>query len=501
MDFNQILKNEVPPNRREQEENYIDLYSLLLPLFRSIAAFWKNRIPFLVVGGTVGVAAGFGMAHILRPNAYQAIALFEMMASPIKNIMEPLSNQAEQTLGSRTLENNDPLAEKNKSKEQQQQKELKTREERLATITTYKTILMSPQIKQMTRQKLARMGFKEMGGLADIRHIEPTNLLEIQATHPDPEIAYQTANAWAITVIDYLTNLNAEQFQVGKSYFWTQYQKSKNEISRIETKLIALKKEAQFELRETELAAKKEMLLRNIKELEALKANIQSDEASLPTLIQLTKNEEQGSAALRAFQIGKGKSNIETKLLKKLAKNPERIDQIIKNLSTLQTVPSLISPRYVQLEKQTKETAARLATQKPTQFLIEKSIGRLEKEATTLQTSLNEQKIIQTSLEKDLEIVRRQNELIFSKVSEAELASAMRFADLKLVSYSSVPDSKLPPPIKKFAKAGALLGALLGYLASRLMSKPISRINANGQNKPNFTRHQKSEEGAALSSV
>lgn len=469
------------PNHRppaySQEESSFDLSMLILPLARAAAEFWRRRVPLMIIGLAVGVAAGRGLARFFQPNAYKATALFEMMPSPMRLIMEPLLNRPDQTVGGRALEKENEQFEKNRLLEQQTKKsDEKEKEEKQAAVTTYQALIRSPQVHEMTRIRLAGMGIKETVGMGDVVHVAPTNLLELQVAHPDPHIAYQAANAWAQSVVDHLTNLNTEQFQEGKSYFWTQYRRSKKEIEAIQSKVLSLKDQAQFELTGISLAAKKDKLIADMKELETIKIELISNERSLPVLEKFLEQEIENDPTIMALKNNPSRLKIKEKLLKQLYRNPSLAQGIVQQIDGVEKIPEMMNPSYARLVQEIKQKLQKQAILKPRKTLLEESVTVLTEEVTHRQTALTENTLKLASLEKDLEIARKQNEIIFGKISEAELASALRFADLKLVSYSSLPEEKLPAPVKKFTKLGALWGLLLGYALSFF----LNRSNGSG---------------------
>ncbi|MBI4369904.1 MAG: hypothetical protein HY547_06720 [Elusimicrobia bacterium] len=475
---------------REEKNGYqeqvvsFDAGQLLMAAGRAVGsagskmALFLRHTPLVLAGAFVGGSIGYGVAPFFQPNVYVASAIFEMMPSPMRLVLEPLTQDNTVVGRAKEKERADDVHEKEdivetktskRANEAQMLDDQKRREdEQKATLLTYKTLIKSPQVRDAVRKKMLRQGIKEVGSFSKVEHVSPTNLVQIEAAHADPYIAYETANAWANTVIEFLTDLNSQQYQQGKSFFWTQYNKSKKETADLEAKIIELKRSYQYELKSTELAAKNELLLGYIKEFETTKASMSAMEATLPAIMDLALREERDEPALRALSDGQERSRIEAKLLKKLERRPEDTVTISKYMADIRNVTGVVNPIYAKLSKQVKDTTISLATEKPRKEMLEQIVDRLSKEVTELQVQVNEFRAKQASLEKDLEIARKQNEMIFGKVSEAELVSAMRFADLRLVSSSSLPESKAPAPTKRFMVFGASWGAFVGFLISYL---------------------------------
>ncbi|MFC1521633.1 hypothetical protein ACFL6Y_04410 [Elusimicrobiota bacterium] len=445
-------------------------------LFKSIASIGRifNHFPLAIIGLLIGGLVGVGAARMSYVKTYRATALFEMLPSPMRMVLEPLQTAKEaeankQEEGEVPMLGDDvKLTEKRKQKLEgamwERQKELREDERRTA-INTYRKLLLSPQVQDMTAKKLEQDGIREMASFADAELVEDTNLLEIGAISKDPVVAYLTANAWAKSAIEMLINLNSQQFQMGKSFLWEQYKKSKGEILNFETKIVALKKKANLEVVATNLEAKKSALLANIKELEIIRAEVAALESELPAIEKMVSVEEE-TEEIQTFLNSKSRKKIRKKLLKRLERNPEQVKDISQYLQGSYDVAQVLNPVYWDLLETHKKKKTRVEILKPKKELYETSVTKLNKEVTELQVSLNSNQITLSSLEKDLEIARKQNAMIFGKVSEAELASAMRFADLRLMSYSAEPASPLPVMAKRKMAICASIGFFLGFMIS-----------------------------------
>ena len=355
---------------------------------------------------------------------------------------------------------------------------------------TYKKVLLSTHILSMTEKKLLNQGISTPAALSLVEPIVGTNLIEIKTKNKDPRTTYLTANAWADSIVEFLIDLNTERYQVGKIFYSEQHRKNINRISELEGRLLEVRMQAQSETVKAEIDAKNRILLANISELEKVKSEIERLEAETPALSQIKTAQEENRNLQLLLKNDKG-LRINQKLIDQAVSKPQRASNLAESLVNTSKLEGALSPHYATVKDRLEQNQFKLSSLVPTRKYLEHSCAELSEMVTRLQTRYDKDRVLMETLQDELELAHKQNALVFEKIGEAELAGAIRLADLRLISYSREPSSPLPPKTKKYGLWGSVIGTLL-CLSLLLITTINGSKNSNPWETTQYARKQPS---------
>ena len=327
------------------------------------------------------------------------------------------------------------------------------------SIDTHIALIKSNPVLEMTLQKLNLKDpsgrpviLEDLGNRLNItKLIAGENLVQLEATDTNPQVAKAIANAWAEQYVVYSKEVIRGEITAIANFLVSQFEISRKNLRQAEEKVNTFKKEYKQDLLSAELSIKKQLLNNYKSELVGIELMLKTKADSLAELKKQIATQERFIIVSKAIT--------DDALWQLSLKEKNRLEMDKSNLKS-----EIINPVYQGLEKRIVDTEIEVNILKPKKEYLSLSIESMRKEIKQMDNDIIEKDFELAQLTQETELCQKSYNSISEKIDAASMVKLAQFLDVKIISPANTPRSPVVQGKKKGIIVAGLKSLLLGVV-------------------------------------
>jgi len=322
-------------------------------------------------------------------------------------------------------------------------------------LNTHLQLLVSNAVlEEVSKEINKKYSPEELSGKLKPEVVKKTSLIELNVRDTDPVLAKDIADTWAKVYIEKSRKFISEETASSTNFMYKEYEDTRKKLEEKE-------KEYRDFLRNSEY----DFVLNRYKVLKNKIAKYEKDLINKEDEIEVTKR------GIESLNNEIKKHNRFITLSKAITDNAlwqkvEKGDVLWDKLKNKKLETQVLNPVYQELEKKLADNHVKLERLNKEYEYIKNKYVKTKKEYEELEKKVNGLKEKKLAIERDIDFIKRKYNAIYSKITDALLVSKANLGDVKIVSFSNLPDSPVSPRKKRIV----LITFFISFFVSLILS-------------------------------